>query len=201
MPTWTAACIAEHMPRFLCGTRLILVSNRAPYIHRWHRSAPSAPGGDSPLPARKVDTEGWWVRRFLSQLSRPFQNGHAIRWSRPAGGLTAALDPVMQACHGTWVAWGSGNADRGTVDAQDHRPVPPDNPQYTLRRVWLSEAQVQGFYYGFANSALWPLCHLHLQHAVFNPHHWHHYQEVNAHFAEVVAEECGNTRAMVWSQD
>jgi len=107
----------------------------------------------------------------------------------------------MQACHGTWVAWGSGNADRDTVDAQNHVRVPPDNPQYTLRRVWLSEAQVRGFYYGFANSALWPLCHLHLEHVVFNPRHWHYYQEVNAHFARVVAEECGNTPALVWIQD
>jgi len=73
----------------------------------------------------------------------------------------------MQACHGTWVAWGHDSADQHTVDAQDHVQVPPDNPQYTLRRVWLSEAQVRGFYYGFANSALWPLCHLNLERAVF----------------------------------
>jgi trehalose 6-phosphate synthase len=107
----------------------------------------------------------------------------------------------MQACHGTWVAWGSGNADRDTVDAQDHVQVPPDNPQYTLRRIWLSETQVRGSYYGFANSALWPLCHLQIERTVFTPLHWRHYQEVNAHFATAVAEECGEERAVVWLQD
>jgi trehalose 6-phosphate synthase len=107
----------------------------------------------------------------------------------------------MQACHGTWVAWGHDSADRYTVDAQDHVQVPPDNPQYTLRRIWLSEAQVRGFYYGFANSALWPLCHLQLERAVFKPRHWHHYQNVNAAFAAVVAEECGEEPAVVWLQD
>jgi trehalose 6-phosphate synthase len=107
----------------------------------------------------------------------------------------------MQACHGTWVAWGHDSADRHTVDAQDHVQVPPDNPQYTLRRVWLREAQVRGFYYGFANSALWPLCHLQLERAVFKPRHWHHYQHVNDAFAAVVAEECGTEPAVVWLQD
>jgi len=107
----------------------------------------------------------------------------------------------MQACHGTWVAWGHDSADRLTVDEQDHVQVPPDNPQYTLRRVWLSEAQVRGFYYGFANSALWPLCHLNLERVLFKPRHWHHYRDVNAAFAAVVAEECGEEPAVVWLQD
>jgi len=107
----------------------------------------------------------------------------------------------MQACHGTWVAWGSGNADQETVDHQDRVQVPPDNPQYTLRRVWLSDTQVRGFYSGFANSALWPLCHLQLERAVFTPNYWRHYQEVNRRFAEVVVAECQATRAIVWFQD
>jgi len=136
-----------------------------------------------------------------AQVSRFFQRGPALRWSQPAGGLTAALAPVMHACQGTWVAWGSGSADRQTVDGQDRVQVPPDNPQYTLRRVWLSEAQVRGFYDGFANRALWPLCHLHLERTVFAPRHWRHYQEVNAQFAAVVAEECAGRQALVWMQD
>jgi trehalose 6-phosphate synthase len=107
----------------------------------------------------------------------------------------------MQACHGTWVAWGSGNADRETVDAQDHVQVPPHDPQYTLRRVWLSDTQVEGFYAGFANSTLWPLCHLHLDRTVYAPAYWRAYQEVNARFAEAVAEECGTRPALVWFQD
>jgi trehalose 6-phosphate synthase len=107
----------------------------------------------------------------------------------------------MQACHGTWVAWGHDSADRQTVDARDHVSVPPDNPQYTLRRVWLNEAQVRGFYYGFANSALWPLCHLQLERAIFKPRHWRHYQDVNASFAAVVTAECGAEPSVVWLQD
>ncbi len=174
MLTWNAPQLATYMRQRLDDTRLILVSNRAPYIHDYH----SPPG----QPHRG-------------------KSDHAIHWRRPAGGLAAALDPIMQACHGTWVAWGSGNADRDTVDAQDHVPVPPDNPQYTLRRIWLSASQVQGFYSGFANSTLWPLCHLHLDRATFHPTHWHDYQEVNARFVEAVAEECGTTPALVWLQD
>ena len=41
-------------------------------------------------------------------------------------------------------------ADRDTVDRYDHIRVPPDDPSYTLRRVWLTEEQEQGYYYGFS---------------------------------------------------
>jgi alpha,alpha-trehalose-phosphate synthase [UDP-forming] len=142
-----------------------------------------------------------WALRIASRVSQLLRSGEGIRWTHAAGGLTSALDPVMQACHGTWVAWGSGNADHETVDAQDRVQVPPNNPQYALRRVWLSDPQVRGFYYGFANSALWPLCHLHLERAVFKPLHWRHYQEVNEQFAETVAQECQDSQAIVWVQD
>ena len=201
MLRWTATRIAAHTTSLLHDARLILVSNREPYSHRWHRTTPPASNADQPSPA---ETPGWdfgWVRRLPAQVSRLFQSDQALRWSQPAGGLTSALDPVMQACHGTWVAWGSGSADQQAVDAQDHVQVPPDTPQYTLRRLWLSEAQVRGFYYGFANSALWPLCHLNLERTVFKPLHWRHYQEVNAHFAEAVVEECAGANAVVWIQD
>jgi alpha,alpha-trehalose-phosphate synthase [UDP-forming] len=201
MSRWTATRLAEHTTSLLRDARLILVSNRAPYSHRWHRPAPLEPGADTPLATGTTIWDGGWLRRLSVQVSRWLQGAQALRWSQPAGGLTSALDPVMQACHGTWVAWGSGSADRQAVDTQDHVPVPPHKPQYTLRYVWLSEAQVDGFYSGFANSALWPLCHLNLERTVFASLHWRHYQEVNAHFAAVVADECGGKRALVWLQD
>jgi trehalose 6-phosphate synthase len=201
MLRWTATGIADQIHSFLHDTRLILVSNREPYIHRWDRQALLEPvSKDSAAPA----TLPWnfdWALRIASRVSQLLRSGEGIRWTHAAGGLTSALDPVMQACHGTWVAWGSGNADHETVDAQDRVQVPPNNPQYTLRRVWLTDPQVRGFYYGFANSALWPLCHLHLERAVFKPLHWRHYQEVNEQFAETVAQECQDAPAIVWVQD
>ncbi|MBI3325170.1 MAG: trehalose-6-phosphate synthase [Nitrospinae bacterium] len=201
MSTWTATRIAEHIAPLLCDTRLILVSNREPCIHRWHRATLPEPAAADPSSASKTRWDLGWVRRLPSQVSRLLQSGEAIRCSRPAGGVTSALDPVMQACHGIWVAWGSGTADRETVNARDRVQVPPNNPQYTLRRVWLSDAQVRGFYYGFANSTLWPLCHLHLERAAFKPAHWRRYQDVNARFGEAVTEECEGAPAAVWIQD
>ena len=201
MTRWTARHIAEYMTPLLQDTRLILVSNREPYSHRWHRhKTPQS----SPAPPASENTIGRnlaWVRQLSSHVTRLLQGNHTTRYSQPAGGLTSALDPIMQACHGTWVAWGSGSADRQVVDAHDRVQVPPQNPQYTLRRVWLSEAQVRSYYYGFVNRALWPLCHLQIERALFKPLHWQHYQEVNALFAEVVAAECGQERAVVWVQD
>ena len=84
----------------------------------------------------------------------------AIEALVPASGLVTALEPILRACDGTWIAYGSGDADRETVDEHDRLRVPPDKPEYTLRRVWLTKEEEQGYYYGFANEGLWPLCHI-----------------------------------------
>ena len=125
----------------------------------------------------------------------------AVELMRPAGGLTTALDPVMRACGGTWVAHGSGSADRMTADAHGRVRVPPDDPTYTLRRVWLTPEQENGYYYGFANSSLWPLCHQVYHRPTFDPAHWAAYQEVNDLFAAAVLEEARGGPALVFVQD
>lgn len=127
--------------------------------------------------------------------------GDQVECVQPASGLAAALDPIMRACGGTWVAHGSGDADRKMVDGCDHVRVPPDEPQYTLRRVWLTKAQEDGYYYGLANEGLWPLCHVVFTRPVFNPQHWQTYREVNQIFAEAVLQEAGDLPTFVFIQD
>ncbi|HEY6104005.1 MAG TPA: bifunctional alpha,alpha-trehalose-phosphate synthase (UDP-forming)/trehalose-phosphatase [bacterium] len=124
----------------------------------------------------------------------------AIDIERPAGGLVAALDPVMQACGGTWIAWGSGTADFDVADPDGRVRVPPDRPSYLLRRVRLSPAEVEGYYYGYANQALWPLCHMALEHARFRRRAWQQYEAVNGRFAEAVLSETADD-AIVWVHD
>ena len=124
-----------------------------------------------------------------------------IQCMRPAGGLATALDPVMRACGGVWVAHGAGSADRATVDAYDRVTVPPDNPSYTLRRVWLSRSEEQGYYYGFSNQALWPLCHVAYTRPRFNSGDWEQYRRVNQRFADAVLEEIDDGPAVVFVQD
>lgn len=127
----------------------------------------------------------------------------APRVKVPAGGLVSALDPTMRRTHGVWVAWGSGSADRETADAHGRLMVPPDDPSYRLHRVWLDEGDVDGYYLGFANGALWPLCHLLIQHFQFVGPHWEKYRDVNRRFAEAVAEEARAAEGtpVVWVQD
>src|SRR5207253_8089684 len=88
------------------------------------------------------------------------RNGKAVDVIVPPSGLVTALEPVLDACDGTWIAHGSGNADTEVVDTHDRLRVPPDDPRYTLRRVWLTKEEEEGYYYGFANEGLWPLCHI-----------------------------------------
>ncbi|HEX4025794.1 MAG TPA: trehalose-6-phosphate synthase [Steroidobacteraceae bacterium] len=119
----------------------------------------------------------------------------------PASGMVTALEPVVRACAGTWVAHGSGSADRQLVDRHDRVRVPPDDPAYTLRRVWLSDAEEEGFYYGLSNEGLWPLCHLAYVRPSFRDEDWVVYQSVNRRFAEVVAREAGSADPVILIQD
>jgi len=129
------------------------------------------------------------------------QDGHGVRWVRNAGGLTVALDAVVQAMGGLWVASGAGSADHAGVDEKDHVPCPPDRPRYTLRRLWLSEEDHKLFYSGFSNSALWPLCHIVYVRPQFRIEEWERYREVNRRFADAVLEEIGDRPSLVFIQD
>jgi alpha,alpha-trehalose-phosphate synthase [UDP-forming] len=115
----------------------------------------------------------------------------------PASGVVTALEPVMLACDGTWIANGSGNADREVVDARDHLRVPPDHPSYTLRRVWLTDDEDKGYYEGFSNEGLWPLCHIAHTRPVFRPDDWMQYQKINRRFADVVLQEMEGTESPI----
>jgi trehalose 6-phosphate synthase len=112
----------------------------------------------------------------------------------PASGLVTALEPVLRACQGTWIAQGTGNADLETVDAGDRLRVPPDHPEYTLRRVWLTPAEEQGFYFGFSNEGLWPLCHIAHTRPVFREQDWEAYYTVNRRFADAFIKEAADQK-------
>ncbi len=124
-----------------------------------------------------------------------------VRWVRNAGGLTVALDAVVRALGGTWVAHGSGNADRTVVDARGRVACPPDRPQYLLRRVWLSRDDHAHYYSGFSNAALWPLCHIAYVRPRFSLDDWERYRAVNRAFAEAALEEAGQEPALLFVQD
>jgi alpha,alpha-trehalose-phosphate synthase [UDP-forming] len=125
-----------------------------------------------------------------------------IKCNIPAGGLTAALDPLMQACGGTWIAWGSGDADKEVVDDKDRVQVPPDSPKYVLKRVWMTKDEVNKFYFGFANQTLWPICHYVYQKPVFDPSFWETYRHVNQLYAKAILEEIeGHENVFLWVQD
>jgi trehalose-6-phosphate synthase len=128
-------------------------------------------------------------------------SGDKLTWNTAVGGLTEALDPVLRASGGTWVALGAGGADRQAVDANDRVAVPPDRPEYTLRRVWLAAAGFNGYYYGFANRGLWPLCHNAGVEPEFKEADWLAYQKVNRIFGDAVLRETGGRPAVVLAQD
>lgn len=113
----------------------------------------------------------------------------SVQWSVPAGGVITALETVMAACGGTWIAHGSGNADRETADDSGKLRVPPDEPKYTLRRVWLNDREVKGYYTGFSNEALWPLSHMAHTRPAFRKEDWSMYRKVNGTFAKAVLDE------------
>jgi trehalose 6-phosphate synthase len=175
----TSAELAALLKEELNDTRLVVVANREPYIHV----------------QRIREPKGLWA------LLRREKPSVEVRWTRPASGLVTALDPVMRACGGTWIAHGGGSGDREASDAKGRVAVPPDDPAYTLRRVWLTAEEEEGYYYGLSNNALWPLCHIAYARPEFNEADWQAYTEVNRRFADTVLEEIEGQRAIVFVQD
>ncbi len=130
------------------------------------------------------------------------RNGKDIDVIVPPSGLVTALEPILNACDGTWIAHGSGNADMEVADEKNHLRVPPDDPRYTLRRVWLTKEEEEGYYYGFANEGLWPLCHIAHTRPLFRAADWQHYQNVNAKFTAALLEEIdGDEDPVILVQD
>lgn len=160
---WSKEDLKQMVQREIGDLRLIVVSNRQPYIHEL------------------LDGE--------------------LRYTVPAGGLTTALDPLMQESGGTWIAHGGGNGDWFAVDDKNKIMVPPDNPAYTLRLVRLTEEEERGYYHGFSNTALWPLCHNAYTEPVFDVGDWQTYQAVNQKFSEQVLDEIDGHPAAVFTQD
>ncbi|HSL03591.1 MAG TPA: trehalose-6-phosphate synthase [Nitrospiraceae bacterium] len=128
-------------------------------------------------------------------------NGQDIEVQVPASGVVTALEPIMRACSGVWIAHGSGTADREVVDARGHVRVPPDNPAYEIRRIWMSPEEEDGYYNGFANEGLWPLCHLAHVRPVFRSSDWQQYREINERFALAIIEEAKTDNPVVLVQD
>ena len=161
--TWSPDSLRTLLHKQLTGERIIVVSNREPYIHS--------------------------------------KKGAQIEVHRPASGLVTAVEPVMRACSGTWIAHGSGTADRETVDRQDRVRVPPEHPEYTLRRIWLTKEEEKGYYYGFSNEGLWPLCHNAHVRPIFRSSDWQQYVAINQRFADAVVAEADSDDPVVLVQD
>ena len=128
-------------------------------------------------------------------------HGDEIVVRQPASGLVTAMEPIMRACSGTWVAHGSGTADRDVVDSHDRVQVPVTNPAYQIRRVWLNAQEESGYYYGFSNEGLWPLCHNAHVRPTFRATDWEQYVAVNRRFADTVVQEATSNDPIVLVQD
>src|SRR3989344_1616188 len=132
---------------------------------------------------------------FMVSNREPYihtKNGGKISYFFPASGMATAIEPVMEACGGVWIAHGSGDADRLVVDSNNKIKVPPEEPKYTLRRIWLTEEEETGYYYGFSNEGLWPLCHIAHNRPTFRKEDWEEYKKVNQKFADAILAEIKN---------
>jgi trehalose-6-phosphate synthase len=145
----------------------------------------------------KLQGDSLYVVSNREPYMHVFDEKHEVRVLVPASGVVTALEPVLQACQGTWVANGSASADREVVDEHDRLPVPPQRPSYTLRRVWLSAEEERGYYEGFSNEGLWPLCHIAHTRPLFRPVDWMYYQRINRRFADAVLTEMENAKSPV----
>ena len=129
------------------------------------------------------------------------ESTNTVKCIRPASGVVTAIDPILRACGGIWIAHGAGNADKKFVNSKDKLCVPPQDDRYILKRVWLTKEEEDGYYYGFANEGLWPLCHITHTRPVFRETDWQMYKKVNLKFAESVLDELPAKNPFVFIQD
>jgi len=148
---WTPERLKVEVENLLHKRKMIVVSNREPYMH--------------------------------------IHEAKEIKCIVPASGLITAMEPILKACSGLWIASGTGDADKETVNKNDKVEVPPEEPKYTLKRLWLTKKEEEHFYYGFSNEGLWPLCHIAHTRPTFRKDDWHYYEKVNNNFAKAVLEE------------
>ncbi len=148
---WTPERLKVEMENILHGKKMVVVSNREPYMH--------------------------------------VHDGKNIKCIVPASGLITAMEPILKACGGLWIASGTGNADMETVDKDDKLQVPPESPRYTLKRLWQTDKEEKHFYFGFSNEGLWPLCHIAHTRPTFREEDWFYYQKVNEDFAQAILKE------------
>lgn len=162
---------------------------------------------DLPLPASGVLLDSAAAARRVIVLANREPVSHEwdaegrITTRISTSGLVTASEPLVRASRGVWVAHGSGTADRIVVDRWDGVMIPADNPAYRLRRVWLDETEQAGYYYGFANDGLWPLCHRVHVRPEFRSADFDMYWTINARFADAVCDEAQDDPAVVFVQD
>ena len=141
------------------------------------------------LAGAHIPTGGLVVIANREPYAHEYDHDGAIVVQRPASGLVSAIEPILRACGGTWLAYGGGSADRVHADRFGRVPVPPASPEYTLRRMWIEEEEYERYYSGFANEGLWPLCHIAHTQPSFRAADWTSYQSVNETFARAAVEE------------
>lgn len=169
----------------------------------------------------RIQEEGNWTENKLRDLIRaklgdnalfvvsnrePYMNvidgiTGAAKCIRPASGVVTAIDPILRACGGTWIAHGSGSEDKKFVNSKNKLGVPPKDSRYILKRVFLAKKEEEGYYYGFSNEGLWPLCHVTHTRPIFRETDWQIYKKVNLKFAESVLEELPASNPFVFIQD
>lgn len=183
-----------------------ILSDVRELIGRMAAEQETAPGQWTPARLKATLNQHLHGEKIIILANRePYIHEHGpdgqIEIRHPASGLVTALEPVMRACSGVWVAHGNGSADRETVDRYDRISVPPGEESYHIRRVWLTDEEQQGYYYGFSNEGLWPLCHVAHARPVFRAEDWRQYCAVNRRFAEAVCSEADSDDPIVLVQD
>jgi trehalose 6-phosphate synthase len=130
-----------------------------------------------------------------------YDNSGRLRVTRSSSGVVNAVEPLLLEHSGVWVAEGVGFADREAAWDRDGLDVPADDARYRLRRVWLEPEERDGYYCGFSNSGLWPLCHRTAVEPTFFASDFQTYETVNRRFAAAVAEEALEAAPVVLVQD
>jgi trehalose 6-phosphate synthase len=112
-------------------------------------------------------------------------------WAPSPGGLVRALFPMLRDSGGTWVGW---------TGVPDDQAQPFSVEGVDLHPVSISAEEIELYYEGFSNDALWPLYHDALRESTYSAEQWDAYVRVNERFARALAD-IAPPNAIVWVHD
>ena len=133
--------------------------------------------------------------RLPVQISKVENN---YKYTSSSGGLATGMNSIRKKKDFLWIGWPGISLDE--IDKKSWGSIRKYLDKNNYYPVNLEKKEIDEFYYGLSNKALWPLFHYFIEYSVFNINQWESYVEVNKKFSEAVIKNVEDGD-IIWVHD